>query len=124
MHAMEATIGDDSRMALAAGGLESMPIGENADGVTDKSVSTVRAGGNALVMSCCESVVRWPGMRAARERGMWIVSLTRAPPRDACAQVVFGRTLDEKQFDCEGDVHDEVHRKVSCGRDGKVEPMS
>ena len=40
MHAMGATIGDDSRMALAAGGLESMPLGENADRVAEKSVST------------------------------------------------------------------------------------
>ena len=63
-------------------------------------------------------------MRAARERGMWIVSLTRAPPRDACAQVVFGRTLDEKKSDREGNDHDEVCRKVSCGRDRKVLPVS
>ena len=52
VHAMEATIGDDSRMALAADGLEIMPLGENADGVAEKSVSTVRAGGNAFVTSC------------------------------------------------------------------------
>ena len=52
VHAMEVTIGEDSRMALAADGLEIMPLGENADGVAEKSVSTVRAGGNAFVTSC------------------------------------------------------------------------
>ena len=52
------------------------------------------------------------------------VSDTRAPPRDACAQVVFARTLDEKQSDRLLDDDDEVCRKVSCGRDGKVWPVS
>ena len=53
------------------------------------------------------------------------VSDTRAPPRDACAQVVFARTLDEEHADRVGDDIDvEVCRKVSCGRDGIILPVS
>ena len=40
MHATEVTVGDDSRMAVAAHGMESMPLGENADRVAEESVST------------------------------------------------------------------------------------
>ena len=56
VHAMEATFGDDSRMVVAADGLENTPLGENVDRVAEESVSTVRARGNAIVTSCCESV--------------------------------------------------------------------
>ena len=64
MHATEVTVGDDSRMAVAAHGMESMPLGENADRVAEESVSTVTANarGNALVASCSRSVVGRPGM--------------------------------------------------------------
>ena len=47
------------------------------------------------------------------------MSLTHGPPRDACAKVVVGHTLDEKQSDRDGDDHDEVCGKVSCGRDAR-----
>ena len=56
VHAMEAAFGDDSRMVVAADGLENMPLGENVDRVAEESVSTVRARWNAIVTSCCESV--------------------------------------------------------------------
>ena len=41
MHAKEATVGGDSRMPVAADGLEIMLLGENTDGVAETSVSTV-----------------------------------------------------------------------------------
>ena len=41
MHAKEATVGADSRMAVAADDLEIMLLGENTDGVAETSVSTV-----------------------------------------------------------------------------------
>ena len=57
VHAKEVTVGGRSRVSVADLGLESMPLGENADGVAEESVSTVRSRGNAFVTSCCESVV-------------------------------------------------------------------
>ena len=40
------------------------------------------------------------------------------------AQVVVGLTLDEQSSDRDGVEYDEVCGRVSCGRDGKVLPVS